>query len=110
VANADWSVDMPHCIAHIFEPLLRLVWPAEGRHRRADRRSSAAHTGTPTERLPYVSMPLLRGEEIGIVRPCLVAHERREARRQKARRRTLWLAVHSIDVGPRLIHGVEVTA
>jgi hypothetical protein len=55
-------------------------------------------------------MPLLRGVEIGIVRPCLVAHERREARRQKARRRTLWLAVHSIDVGPRLIHGVEVTA
>lgn len=33
-----------------------------------------------------------------------------EARRQRARRRALWLAGYGIDVGPRLIHGVEVTA
>lgn len=33
-----------------------------------------------------------------------------EARRQRARRRALWLAVCGIDVGPRLIHGVKVTA
>ncbi|MBT2396543.1 hypothetical protein [Streptomyces sp. ISL-100] len=110
MANADWSVNMPHCIAHIFEPLWRLAWPAEGRHRRADRRSSAASTGTPTARLPHVPMPPLRGEGIGIVRPHLVAHERQEARRQRIRRRALWLAVHGIDVGSRLIHGVEVTA
>lgn len=35
---------------------------------------------------------------------------REEARRQRARRRTLWLAVHGVDVGPRVIHGVEVAA
>ncbi|MPY57857.1 hypothetical protein FNH08_11970 [Streptomyces spongiae] len=43
--------------------------------------------------------------------PYLLAHERREeVRRQRARRRALWLAVHGIDIGPRVIHGVEVTA
>jgi len=46
-----------------------------------------------------------------MVRPYLVDHERREeARRQRARRRALWFAVHGIDIGPRVIHGVEVTA
>ncbi|KPC63708.1 hypothetical protein [Streptomyces chattanoogensis] len=29
-------------------------------------------------------------------------------RAQCGRRRTLWLAVHGIDAGPRWIHGVEV--
>ena len=33
-----------------------------------------------------------------------------KARRQRARRRTLWLAGHGIDLGPRVIHGMEVTA
>ncbi|MGW1494718.1 hypothetical protein [Streptomyces sp. NPDC002402] len=46
-----------------------------------------------------------------MIRPYLVAHERRtEAQRQRARRRAVWLAVHGVDVGPRLIHGVEVPA
>lgn len=46
-----------------------------------------------------------------MVRPYLVAHElREEGRRQRARRRALWLAVHGVDIGPCLIHGVEVTA
>ncbi|MEU0082648.1 hypothetical protein [Streptomyces sp. NPDC006274] len=55
--------------------------------------------------------PVVRGEDSPLVRPYLVAHERREeARRQRVRRRALWLAVHGIDIGPRLIHGVEVTA
>jgi hypothetical protein len=54
---------------------------------------------------------VLRGEDSPLVRPYLVAHEQHEeARRQRARRRALWLAVHGIDIGPRLIHGVEVTA
>jgi hypothetical protein len=52
----------------------------------------------------------VRGEDTAsLVRPYVVAHERRrEAQRQRARRRALWLAVHGIDVGPRVIHGVEV--
>ncbi|MBB5123517.1 hypothetical protein FHS32_000229 [Streptomyces albaduncus] len=33
-----------------------------------------------------------------------------DAGRARARRRALWCAVHGIDVGPRVIHGVEVTA
>ncbi|MEU5000891.1 hypothetical protein [Streptomyces sp. NPDC021622] len=56
-------------------------------------------------------MPVLRGEDIGLVRPYLVAFEgRQEERRQRARRREVWLAVHGVDIGSRLIHGVEVTA
>ncbi|WP_306423450.1 hypothetical protein [Streptomyces sp. JJ36] len=54
---------------------------------------------------------MVRGEDTVLVRPYLVAHEREEeARLRRARRRALWLAVHGVDVGPRLIHGVEVTA
>lgn len=46
-----------------------------------------------------------------MVRPYLVDHERREeVRRQRSRRRALWFAVHGIDIGSRVIHGVEVTA
>lgn len=80
---------MPHCIAHAFEPLLRILCSSEGRHRRADRRSAAVRTGNP-----------------GV----LVTQDRQKARRRHARRRALWLAVHGVDVGPRLIHRGEVTA
>ncbi|MGO4417559.1 hypothetical protein AB4Z54_01960 [Streptomyces sp. MCAF7] len=53
-----------------------------------------------------------------MVRPYVVAHEqqreqweqRAERRLRRRRRRTLWLAVHGIDVGPRVIHGVRVVA
>lgn len=89
------------CIARFFEPLLRLLWPASGRHRSTGVRPAA----------PHARVPALRGEDIGLVRPYLVAHERRqEAQRQRARRRALWFAVHGVDIGPRLIHGMEVTA
>lgn len=97
---------MPQNIAHIFEPLLRLRWPAPGRHRR----SPAVRVDTPAASTPRVPVRPVQGEEIGLVRPYLIAHERREAQRRRARRRVLWLAVHGIDIGPRLIHGVEVTA
>lgn len=64
---------------------------------------------TPTARLPRV--PMLRGEDFRLVRPYLTAHEqRREDRQQRARRVALRLALHGIDVGPRIIHGVAVTA
>ncbi|WP_323372217.1 hypothetical protein [Streptomyces katsurahamanus] len=48
---------------------------------------------------------VLHGDAIALVRPYLIAHERR-VRRQ--RRRVLWLAVHGFDLGSRVIHGVEV--
>ncbi|MFI6081417.1 hypothetical protein ACIBBB_10650 [Streptomyces sp. NPDC051217] len=104
---------MLHLIARIFEPFLRVVWPAAGRHRSAGRLhlNPSSPLDVPTSRLPRVPLP--RGEDSALVRPYLVAYEQHashEARRQRARRRALWLAVHGIDIGPRLIHGVEVTA
>jgi hypothetical protein len=101
---------MPDCIARIFEPLLRLLWPAPGRHRRPDHPSACLAQEASTARpAPFPAAQVLRGEENVLVRPYLVAHERREAQKQQARRRTLRLAVRGIDIGPRLRHGVEVT-
>ncbi|MEU9288512.1 hypothetical protein AB0D57_28405 [Streptomyces sp. NPDC048275] len=107
---------MSHRIACLFELLLRLLLPGSGRRRRtvtatapARRRPTSSYVYGRTARRAG-SRPL-RGEDNAMVRPYLVAHERREeARRQRARRRALWLAVHGVDIGPRLIHGVEVTA
>ncbi|MBT2419659.1 hypothetical protein J7F01_30545 [Streptomyces sp. ISL-22] len=102
---------MPHCIVRIFEPLLRLLWPAPGRHRSPDQPSTGlcveAPTACPSRPL---APPVLRGEEIGLVRPYLVAHERREQQRRRARRRVVRLAVHGIDIDARLVGGVEVRA
>lgn len=96
---------MLHRIAFILEPLLRLLWPPPGRHR------APAACPAPPPRPTRAPDPVLRGEDSPLVRPYLVAHERRvQARRCRARRRALWLAVHGIDIGPRLIHGVEVSA
>ncbi|MBJ7002013.1 hypothetical protein JG491_18330 [Streptomyces sp. CRPSP2-6A1] len=84
------------------ESLLRLLLPASGRRRSC---------GPPLARQDTVAVGLPRGEDVGLVRPYLVAHERRqEERRQRARRRVLWLAVSGVDIGPRVIRGVEVTA
>ncbi|MGW3392518.1 hypothetical protein [Streptomyces hydrogenans] len=101
---------MSHCIACIFESLLRLLWPARECHRPPAEPPAAPPIAVPSVpgRPPE---PILRGEDSPLVRPYLLAHEQRErARRQRARRRALWLAVHGIDIGPRLIHGVEVVA
>ncbi|MGY0061430.1 hypothetical protein ACWY4P_33650 [Streptomyces sp. LZ34] len=108
---------MAHAIAWIFEGLLRLLLPPSGRHR------AASHQHTPTmprpARLPHVpAQPTLSGPPDGysstMIRPYLVTHEQREARAarrlRRQRRRTLWLAVHGIDIGPRVIHGVRVVA
>ncbi|MFC8242464.1 hypothetical protein [Streptomyces chartreusis] len=107
---------MLHHIARLVAPLLRLLWPAAGRHRlpvgaeelHASVQASPAAPAAPRRHLsPHEA--LIRGEDSPIVRPYLLAHEQRvQARQQRARRRTLWLAVHGIDVGPRHIHGVEV--
>lgn len=102
---------MPHCIARLFEQLLRLLLPAHGRHRLAGAAPGTppAHCRTapaPQLRTPRTPAPL-RGEDSPLVRPYLLTHEER-LRRQ--RRRALWLATHGVDVGPRRIHGVEVAA
>lgn len=108
-----------HHIALLVEPLLRLLWPPSGRHRHRHRNRHRAEGGArpipvpaapvAPSRRPSPHEALLRGEDSPLVRPYLLAHEQREhAEQQRARRRTLWLAVHGIDVGPRHIHGVDV--
>ncbi len=115
--NLTGVEDVLHRIACLLEPLLWLLWPPSGRHRHQNRhRAGGAAQPTPAPATPVTpcrrSSPheaLLHGEESRLVRPYLLAHERRaQARQQRARRRTLWLAVHGIDVGPRRIHGVDV--
>ncbi|MFD5075509.1 hypothetical protein [Streptomyces sp. NPDC058371] len=102
---------MTYAIARLIEPLLRLLFPARGRHRATGAPAIAPHPATRAPRRPHAVTALIRGEDTRLVRPYLVAHEQREeARRQRARRRALWLAVHGVDIGPRLIHGMEVTA
>ncbi|NDK29286.1 hypothetical protein FSY75_33580 [Streptomyces sp. TR1341] len=92
-------------MALLVEPLLRLLWPASGREPAPCRRPSTQ----PRPRRPSSYKTLLHGEDSRLVRPYLFAHEQRaQVRQQRARRRTLWLAVHGIDVGPRRIHGVDV--
>jgi hypothetical protein len=88
-----------HTLARLIGPLLAALWPASGRHRlptarHARRPVRTAHTA-PEPARPYAHL-------------CR-AHPA-QARLQRARRRALWLAVHGIDVGPSLIHGVEVGA
>lgn len=100
---------MVHGIARIVEPLLRFLFPASGRHRVPAPHTVSRPQNQPTAPHPCISV--LRGEDIGLVRPYLVAHERREeARRRRVRRRTLVLATCGIDIGPRWIHGVDVAA
>lgn len=114
--NHNGVEDVLHRIAWLLEPLLGLLWPASGRHRHGNRHRAGgtAPAPAPAAALAPGSRPspheaLLRGEDSRLVRPYLLAHEQRaQARQQRARRRTLWLAVHGIDVGPRRIHGVDV--
>ncbi|MFE5026331.1 hypothetical protein ACFRAO_24195 [Streptomyces sp. NPDC056656] len=99
---------MSHGIARLFEPLQRLLLPAPGRHWSAGQPPAAP---CPAALIPSMPRPhpVLRGEDIGLIRPYLVAHEQRqEDKQRRARRRALWFAVHGVDIGPRLIHGVKV--
>ncbi|WP_308293772.1 hypothetical protein [Streptomyces sp. RK62] len=104
---------MLHHIARLVALLLRLLWPASGRRRLS---VGAGELHAPVQASPAAPgrhlsphEALIRGEDSPLVRPYLLAHEQRaQARQQRACRRTLWLAVHGIDVGPRHIHGVEV--
>lgn len=93
--------------------LVHALLPARGRHR-----AVPAHLLDVGGRPPAPSTPVHRYVDewpfewdIHLVRPYLLTAEERRARRsQRQRRRALWLAVHGVDVGPRRIHGVEVSA
>ncbi|MFK0295141.1 hypothetical protein ACIQU6_32365 [Streptomyces sp. NPDC090442] len=102
---------MPHTIRTIFETLLGLLLPSQGRHRSDDTPPAPEHPDTPTLTIPHVpaNERPLRGEDVAFVRPYVLAHQGHQERRlQRSRRRALWLAAYGIDTGPRWIHGVEV--
>lgn len=100
---------MNQVIAMLVESLFRLLLPARGRHRATSGVFTHSTVDRPSPLPVCMSRPALRGEDVGLVRPYLVAHERsREQRLQ--RRRTLWLALHGFDTGPEWIHGVRVGA
>ncbi len=94
---------MTDLIARLFEPLLRFWLPATGRHR--DRPTCPSAGRAPLPAYVVIDVDVLRGDDNALVRPYLVADELR-LRRQ--RRRALWLAVHGLDVGSRVIHGMKV--
>jgi hypothetical protein len=102
-------------IASLLEPLLRFLFPSTGRRRYLPALKAAVPVLlpylVPTPRAPAARPDGTAPEATPRVRPDLLAHERRaEARRQRVRRLELWLALHGVDIGPRRIHGVEVTA
>ena len=92
--------------------LVHVLLPARGRHRAVRAQPPVVDRSPapfpPTHR-PVDVRPFER--DTHLVRPYLLTpDERRERRSQRQRRHALWLAVHGIDVGPRRIHGVEVSA
>ncbi|MFI0712842.1 hypothetical protein ACH4SK_19780 [Streptomyces inhibens] len=104
---------MAKTIARIFEPLVRLLLPARGRHRSAGSIPEVRCEEAPALVLPCVPggrAGLLRGEDAALIRPyVLTPGERQERRLQYGRRqRALWFAAHGGDVGPGWIPGVEV--
>ncbi|TGA84069.1 hypothetical protein E2651_42800 [Streptomyces sp. MZ04] len=58
--------------------------------------------------MPRPFTELLDGSTQLLVRPYVLDLE--ELRRQRARRRALYLATLGVDVGPQNIHGVRVAA
>jgi hypothetical protein len=111
------EMDPIRWVVWIVQALLRALLPSSGRHRGTGKEAACApadqHVHVPAVRsmARVARSTTLRGEDIGHVRPYLVAFERRqEAQRQRARRRTLWLAVHGVDIGSRMVHGVRVAS
>ncbi|MGW7556509.1 MULTISPECIES: hypothetical protein [Streptomyces] len=110
MANLRVQVNMPHRTVHFIKSLLQRLLPSQGRHRAGATRHLQAAGPAPTSRRPANHALVLRGEDVALVRPYLIAYEQQEEERlQRQRRRALWLAVNGIDVGPYWIHGVQVT-
>ncbi|WP_073947027.1 hypothetical protein [Streptomyces kebangsaanensis] len=103
-------------IARLFEPLLNLVAPGTGR-RRLDAQDGYDLPPPPAEGpTPYqFGARPLRGEDHSLVRPYLIAHERREQeRRRQARRRSLLIAPQGLHLPshphPHPTHCLGLTA
>lgn len=95
-------------IARLVQPLLRWFIPARVRDATY---TTPDHDATATARPSEDHQSVLRGENVALVRPYVVAHEQYQERElQRHRRRTLRLALHGFDVGAEWIHGVRVSA
>ncbi|WP_371546953.1 hypothetical protein OG266_18390 [Streptomyces sp. NBC_00554] len=98
-------------------PILRLLgWTLTALTPRPSGRHRAPHLTwhLPDPRapqLPHHASPL-DGAASPLVRPYLLgdAESHLEARRQRERRRALYLATLGIDIGPNRIHGIPVGA
>ncbi|QRX92516.1 hypothetical protein [Streptomyces noursei] len=117
---------MTHRIARLLTLLLRLLFPAVGRHRAVAPTPAAPYGGAgPAAVAPLRGRsrpPLvpLRGEDSHLVRPYVLTkselqerwerRERQERRLRRGPRRALWLAAHGVDVGPRDLRGMAVAA
>lgn len=85
-------------IARLIGLPLGLLFPPAGRHR--PRQVIPRPATTSALRQPRVRPRAQAAEE---------RWKRAELRLRRQRRRALWLAVHGVDIGPRVIHGVAVT-
>ncbi|BDM72641.1 hypothetical protein HEK616_61280 [Streptomyces nigrescens] len=105
---------MSNATARFLLLLLRLLLPAQGRHRTDRTQPAARREDAPTLALPRVPVRqpgLLRGEDAALIRPYVLTTGELYARRLQSRPgRALWLAVDGVDAGPRRIRGVEVAA
>jgi hypothetical protein len=93
---------MPGLIARLLEALLHLVAPGTGRHRLAARDTCAPSPPPAEGPAPrqFGARPL-RGEDHNLVRPYLIAHERRQQERHRqARRSSLLIAPQGIHLPP----------
>ncbi|WFB09204.1 hypothetical protein LRS74_20800 [Streptomyces sp. LX-29] len=103
---------MRNLIAALLAWLRGVFGPGSGRRRAGACPAGAAPAARwlPAHRSPYGLREVFDGDTIALVRPYLIAHERRQERvRQRRRRRTLVLAANfSIDLGARVLRGVEV--
>lgn len=101
---------MPGLIARLLEPLLGRVAPGTGRRRldATDGYDPPLTEGPAPRR--FGARPL-RGEDHVLVRPYVVAHERREReRRRQARRRSLLIAPQGVHLPPYPTHRLGLTA
>ncbi|MFJ8107579.1 hypothetical protein [Streptomyces sp. NPDC096132] len=91
--------------------LVRALLPTRGRHRTAPAQPAVSNEPLNTHPHRPHSAACHFEYDTPLVRPYLLTpDERHERNLQRQRRRALWPAAHGIDVGPRRIHGVEVSA
>ncbi|MFH8471696.1 hypothetical protein [Streptomyces sp. NPDC018000] len=98
---------MKNLVRRVTESLMRLVRQVPFAAPAAVHPYSCVYVAGPTVRRTGERPP--RGEDSPLVRPYLEAHERRMAEARR-RRRTLWIAVHGVDIGPRPLRRAEATA